>query len=108
MSLPIVHLDNATLESGNARPEQINGPSFGARKIMNGKSARRFQSPVDCVNNGALMLQQLQTISEQLVVSSEQSPSDLISTTAMDQVNYCRVCLDRAHTTKKCPHISNL
>lgn len=62
---------------------------------------------VKCVNNGALTPQQLLTISKRLVAASNESSTDLTSTTALDQVTYCRVFLHRVHTTSKCPHIRN-
>lgn len=50
----------------------------------------------------------LLAISERLVAASNQSSSDLTSPRAMDQMNCCRICLHRAHTTSNCLGICNL
>lgn len=74
---------------------------------MNVKSAPIFAGLFDWVNNRSLNPQQLLTTSETFVAASEQSQSKLTSTAGIDQVNYSRVCLHRAHTTSKRPHIIN-
>lgn len=75
---------------------------------MNVQPVLSSKSLVDCINNRVLTPQQLLTISRRLMVVSDQSPSDLTSTTAMDEVSYCRECLDRARKTSNCPQINNL
>lgn len=44
---------------------------------------------------------------ERLGAVSDQLSTEVTSTTAMNEMNYCRNCLDQAHTNSKLPHISN-
>lgn len=73
---------------------------------MNVKFASRFESLLDFVNDRMLTRQQLLAISKQMVALSDQTSTDLRSTTAGAQVESCRVSLDRAHKTLKFMHIS--
>lgn len=72
------------------------------------ESTSTSESLLDCVNNGALPLQQLLTILERLVAASDELLTDLTSSSAMDQASSCIVCLDRAHKTSKCLQTSTL
>lgn len=75
---------------------------------MNFNSAPAFESLVTHINKGALMLQQLLTISERLVAASDQALTDLTFIRSTDQVSYCTVCLDQTHPRFTCLHFSNL
>lgn len=77
------------------------------RNVMNVESPWSFNSLVDCVNDGTLTPQQLLTISERLLAASNSPLTDLASTASMDQADYSPVCLDKSHSTSKCPHIRN-
>lgn len=68
---------------------------------MNIELVSSFGSLVDCKNEGKLMLKPLLGILKSLVAVLDQLSSILTPTTAMDQENYCRVCLDHVHNTLK-------
>lgn len=91
-------------ESVHSRPEHTNACNRNSRRIMNVESASSYERLIESVNNRDLTLQQLLTIAERLMAASDQSPTDLTSTTVMDQIPFCRVCLNRAHKTLKCLH----
>lgn len=67
-----------------------------ACSIMNLKPSLSLDSSVDCITNGTHMLLQLLTTAERLVEVSDQSSSDLTSTD-MDLLDYCKVCLAKFH-----------
>lgn len=58
------------------------------------ESPSTFESVLGSVHNWELRLQQLLTISDRLMAVFNRSLTDLMSTTAINQVNYCRVYLD--------------
>lgn len=87
-------------ESRQPKPKSTNTRILNAYKIMNIKSTSRFEGLADCVNDGTLKPLQLLAISDQLVAASDHSLIDLTSHTAVDQVDYCTLSLDRAKKTR--------
>lgn len=69
---------------------------------MNIRSVSSSESLVDFNINGKLMAQQLMDILVCLVAESHQSSPGLISTTAIAQISYWIVCLDKTHPKLIC------
>lgn len=83
----------ATPESVQPIPERTNARNRDACNLTNVYSASSFESLVESVKSTMPALQQVLTISEQCVVTFDQSSADLTSITAMDQLVYCIACL---------------
>lgn len=94
-----LNLAIATPESCQPRPEWMIAVSRNSCNIMNSESATRSGTLVQGLNSGAHTLHKQLAISGPLVA---ESPKDLTSTTALEQVNHCRICADWFHKAYKC------
>lgn len=108
LTVPCQYTADATPESGHSTVIQANARSHNACNIMNAESKSNFESLVGCILDGTITQKQLQDVLYRLAPVSDQSSTYLTSSKAMDQVHYFRFGLDKAHSSSKCPHVSNL